>query len=185
MPTTTPIRIDTGDTFRITNVGDRTYTFVWNKRTWRLQPTQSEFVPFDVIRLYFGDPRSIIGTSKSYQDSRGKGEIAKREDEIERLAVLYGVYADGIHELMTKAPACRITTANGDEIVMPIFDPTGATIPGETNPVDINNITDINAVVANLQEQINNLQRHRDNVRANGPNTTDDVEVDGDDIDFA
>lgn len=187
MPVTTPVKIDSGDTFRITNVGTTTYTFVWNRRTWVLQPNQSDFIPFDVVRLYFGDPRSIIGTSRQFQDSKGIGDIPKREDEIRRLAILYGLYEDRVYDVPSKAPLCEIVTAAGDKLVLPINDPTGHTIPNQTNAIDINNIDDLGALIAQQQQQINDLMAHRDHIRDNGPNSTDDVTVDGDDegINFA
>ena len=75
MPTATPIRFDSGDSFRIVNEDEHTITLTWAGKSWTVEPNGTAFVPFDVIRLHFGDPRSIMGHKKVFHDSHGSGTI--------------------------------------------------------------------------------------------------------------
>lgn len=184
MPTTTQVRIDTSDTYRVTNIGDDTVTFVYNKSKKIINPGETQFLNFDVVKLYFGDPRSVVGSTRKFQDSRGTGDIPDRRAEIDRLATLYGIYADK-HRLPTVVPCCKVETASGYELILPAFDPTGENMPKEETQIDVNSITDVQTVLTGLRQQQQLLERRLDLMKNNTPNTTTDVLVDGEDEEFA
>ena len=179
MPVATPIRIDSSDSFRIINESNTTATFIWNKRTWHVEPGQAAFVPFDVVRLYFGDPRSVTGTTKRYRDSKGEGDIPKREEEVRRLCVLYGVYGEDTQRLTDKIPKFSIETASGDKLITPAEDRNGKAVQPKEIAQDIKTVDDLAAIIQQQQLQLNELIRHKEKMVMNGPNTDDDVMVDG------
>jgi hypothetical protein len=104
---TTPVKIDAQDQFKITNMDDRVIKLQWARRRWTLEPSpqglghpgMAAIVPFDVVRLYFGDPRTTPGAKRKVRDSLGEYEIPGREIEIERLANMYGLYQQGMADL--------------------------------------------------------------------------------------
>jgi hypothetical protein len=114
--------------FILTNEGNKELRFTYNRRTWIIPAGEHRVVPFDVVRLYFGDPRSVVGTQQKYQDSDGNnGDIPKREAEIRRLCVFYGLYA-GNEAKLPDHPSVqfvKIQTVDQTEIFCPAVDPDG------------------------------------------------------------
>lgn len=206
MPTSTP-KIDSGSTFMVTNLDDHTLTFSLPKRKFIIEPSKRIIdAPFDLVRIYFGDPRSINGTRRMFDDSTGKGTIATREEEVERLKTHYGVYGedtcgcgcgqpikahsgDGVavrKTLTYVAPKVRVQTTDGDDLYPPILDRKGekgvAAAPLTTD--DLNTVTSVNALIAKQQGQLEELMKWRDSVKVNGKNTTPDVGVDVEEEEF-
>ncbi len=190
MPTATPIKLDTNDNLRITNTGTKTISFVLGRsnpggerRRWVVEPGQFVSVPFDVVRIYFGDPRSIVGSPKRFKDSKEEGIIPDRVEELRRLATLYGLYDQGLETLPQRAPNCRIETFDGDEIITPIVDPHGEFSLGNTGLTssDIKNMTDMTALIARHEKQLDEMRSMMDTMRKNGANIDEEVQVDDDD----
>ena len=153
----TPVTINIEDAFLITNNTDpasvpiewqdsegnwRSWDgildLIWVRRHYIIPPGAQRQVPFDVVRLYFGDPRSVVGEPGKFEDFDGKrGDIAPREKEVQRVAGLWGLYDQNIH-MMQEYPAFAntlITTigtpdAPMTEIFTPAVDPAGTAIYG-------------------------------------------------------
>lgn len=98
-PAATPVVIDTAEVFRIKNVDETVLHLTLGSRRWDIEPGGSAIVPFELIRLWWGDPRSRAGVYGKFSDGKEKGWINKREDEILRLGVKYGTYASDVQTL--------------------------------------------------------------------------------------
>jgi len=148
----TPVTINIEDAFLVTNntdpevcpiewqdsegnwrKWDGVLDLVWVRRHYIIAPGAQRQVPFDVVRLYFGDPRSVVGEPGKFEDFDGKrGDIAKREDEVRRVAGVWGLYDQNIH-MMIEYPvfANTLITTIGTpdapmaEIFTPAVDPAG------------------------------------------------------------
>lgn len=186
------ILIDSGDTFIVTNEGDDPIDRAVYNRRFRIEPGKLALVPFDFIRIYWGDPRSRQGVFTPFCDSREKGWVNKRELEIVRLGVLYGSYAGDVATLLaedwprasplgaTGSPkripqSIQIRNQAGDEIVPPCFDRTGEMVYG-TVKTDSTDLSDEVAYRSHLERQIDELKSRLDNLAPVGGS---DVEVDG------
>lgn len=133
--------IDSGETFRLRNDGDTELELKHGLRTIKIAPKKSGLVPFELIRVWWGDPRSRTGAYTKFSDSVEKGWINKREDEIQRLGVLYGTYASDVATLNDpewppgdprygreprRVPhPVSIQTESGDIVVPACFDTSG------------------------------------------------------------
>lgn len=185
--------IDTGDPLIVTNEHP-TEDLVKEVfgRTYRIPPHRWAIVPFDLVRVFWGDPRSRKGVYTPFCDSREKGWANKREAEITRLGVLYGSYAGDVGALnaaewstnsalgRTGSPKTvphPITVRNqaGDEIVPPAFDRTGEMVYGAVK-TDSADLSDEVAYRNHLERQIDELKSRLDNLAPVGGS---DVEVDG------
>jgi hypothetical protein len=79
-----------GETLRVVNLSTRdTYRFAWNSRQYVLAPGASEFMPFDAVKVYTGDPRATNNVRTS-RDSIGiVSFLPDRATEVRRLRLLY------------------------------------------------------------------------------------------------
>lgn len=121
--------IEPDQQFILTNNGTEDRTFTYAHKKYVVEAGSHKVVPFDVIRLYFGDPRSVAGIEQRYEDPDGNpnARIAIRNKEIDRLSVMYGVYAGNEDKLPTH-PLIRdfvIETLDRVEIFCPAVDPDG------------------------------------------------------------
>jgi hypothetical protein len=196
LPTDSIPQIDSGDSFWIENHHpSRTLTFIWAKIHYNIAPGKKRIVPFEVVCLYFGDPRSKVGTTVPYKDSRGSGTVPERMGEVARLSVRYGVYEQGMESIaeaievenarlaqlnetsvQTMKPLisdnfhARITDLEGHEILTPLFDHDGSVTYGFA--LDDDRSDDIAAIIANYERRLAALE---------GKQTVMDVEGDNDD----
>src|ERR1700722_15751019 len=70
----------------------------WNRREYIIEPGETKQVPFDVVRVHFGDPRSMVGQEQRFPGDEGRiGIIPKRGAQIVRLSIVYGLYQQGAH----------------------------------------------------------------------------------------
>lgn len=167
------------DTYKLTNLSDHSVTYHIPNRKFVIGPTEYSQVPFDLVRIYFGDPRSIPGSRRLFKDAGAEGTIASREEEVTRLKTLYGVYGEDTMKLEDAVPQVLIETFDGIEIVPPAFDRLGIHSPQVgKNIADLQNVTDMAAIVAQHEKQLEEMRRMLDTAKINGPNTEDDVEVD-------
>lgn len=92
--------IDSGDTFRLRNDhATETLTIDFGRRKYVVEPGKTALVPFELIRVWWGDPRARTGQYTKFSDSKESGYINKREAEIARLGVLYGSYVADVASL--------------------------------------------------------------------------------------
>lgn len=184
-PSTNQIRFDSADTFLLTNTGDITLTFKVARQKWVVEPGQQAFVPFTLIQIYFGDPRSVPGSRRMFNDSTGEGTIASREEVVDRLKVFYGVYGEDTAKLEDRIPNCTIRTTTGTTVYTPAVDRTGNHIQAVNNKsvADINSIQDVAAIIAQQERQLEQMRQRMDAMKANGDNSAD-VETDTPDQDM-
>jgi hypothetical protein len=154
--------------------------FVWDAVDYLggLESGQSKLVPFDLVRVYFGDPRSKPRIQQKTEDRRGnKGDIAPRENEVRRLRVLYGAY-DSEGEWLDKiVPLVTIFTADDIEVITVAQDPEGEYVYGHIENEDETH--DVATRLLKLEEQTKMLKAQLRAEEAKGtPNTGDDVTTD-------
>lgn len=139
--------IDTGEMFRLRNDHpDESLVVTHGKRRFTIAPGQTALVPFEVIRVNWGDPRSRPGEFRKFSDSLEDGWVNKREAEIARLGVHYGSYAADVDTLLDpewplgdkrrgivpkRVPwPVSVATEGGDIIVPACFDRAGDAVYG-------------------------------------------------------
>ncbi len=92
--------IDTGELLRVRNDHPELPLVIRHqKRVITIGPGEVGLVPFEPIRVWWGDPRARAGVYVKFSDSLEKGYVNKREDEIRRLGVRYGSYASDVVSL--------------------------------------------------------------------------------------
>lgn len=180
LPRADVLKLDSGKQYFIQNNTDKALTLP-DGRTPLLQYARipypvaaggKEIVPFDVIALIFGDPRSRNGMIQKYKDSRGEGMIQSREAELGRISVFWGVYEQNIAALPNVVPDISIFTLQGQEIVPPCFDPYGDNIYGfEKGPVDTQQ--GAAAQLAAMQESMDQMKAQMDLLISQGDNDAD------------
>jgi hypothetical protein len=180
LPRADVLKLDSGKMYFVQNntskplvlPDGRTPLLRYARIPYPVDPGEKELVPFDVVSLYFGDPRSRNGMIQKFKDSRGEGMIQSREAELGRIAVFWGVYEQGVDTLISVVPDVQITTLNGQEIIPPCFDPYGEYTYGfEKGPID----TQMGAAsaIAAMQEQMDQMKAMMDAMRAGGDNDAD------------
>jgi hypothetical protein len=180
LPRADALKLDSGKMYFITNntlrplttPDGRTPLLRYAKIPYPLGPGEKEIVPFDLIALYFGDPRSRNGMVQKFKDSKGSGMIQSREAELSRIAVLWGVYEQGVDSLAQVVPDITVATLNGQEVVPPCFDPWGEFTYGfEKGPVDTQ--SGAAAQIAAMQDQMDQLKAQMEAMMAGGDNDAD------------
>lgn len=184
--------IDTGETFRIRNDHPtEPLVLEHGKRKFRIEPGKSGLVPFEIIRVWWGDPRAREGRYEKFADSYEAGYVNMREKEITRLGILYGTYSTDVGQLNDpewpvgdarrgivpkRIPwPVTVTTEAGERIV-----PAGLDLTGE----------DIYPAVRAESEDLNDEVQYRDHLtsridqlteklrKLEGLGEVDDTEVD-------
>lgn len=190
-------KIDSNDFFFITNTGTDIVRFRWDGLEYAIDPGGRKLVPFDVVCLNYGDPRSRVGGTQGYEDSKGKGVVPDRDLEVLRLSVLYGVYEQGAQDILSYIEVeNRRLTLNGDlplstpnihvkitttddpgvEIIPPLFDPKGTYAAGYTpdNPQS----NDIAVLLGQYQDRIEHLEKMIEVSDRTGHDNTGEIPVD-------
>jgi hypothetical protein len=192
LPRADPLKIDSAEFFWIENIGTKPLRYQWAKVVYGIAPSEKKYLPFPIVALYYGDPRSRIGMVQNFQDSTGEGQVPERNSELMRLCVRYGVYEQGmeaIHETMQTnivngdhSPLddrnfyVTITNAEGQEIFPPLFDPKGEFVYGFTK--DMQKSGDVATIIDNLQAQIDELRRDKEAMDVRGYDNNEDIGVD-------
>jgi hypothetical protein len=164
--------LDTGLQYYVENLTDtpltlpdnRTPLLRYDRIAYNCNAHQKVIVPWPVVALYFGDPRSQHGTTVEASDSRGKHYVPARGDELLRLSVFYGVYEEGVDKLINVVPNVRVTTLDGIEIIPPCFDPDGDFIYGFERNMERS--SDVATLIDQLERQSNHLQQQLDDLKA-------------------
>ena len=168
--------LDTGQHYYVQNNTDsrltmpdgRTDLLRFARVAYRCEPGDKAIVPWEVIALYFGDPRSQMDKILKAEDSRGEHQVPMRGTELLRLSVYWGVYEQGVDALAEVIPDVTITTLTGIEIVPPCFDPYGEHVYGYQRSMQKS--TDIATLMGDLQEQLDELRTKYDSIQVNGDN---------------
>lgn len=155
----------------------RTPLFRYARIDYPLAPGEKTIVPFDIISLYFGDPRSRNGMIQKFMDSRGEGVIPTREAELGRIAVFWGVYEDGVDRLANVCPDVTFSTLEGFDIVPPCFDPFGDHVYGFEKNTDTTQ-SGVAATIESMQTQIDQLMAMQSAMSDRGQDNDVDVEED-------
>lgn len=194
--------IDSADMFYVENHStENNVTFGWANRMYTIGPMKKRLVPFDVICLYFGDPRSQVGQIVPFTDSTGSGHVPERYSEVKRLCVRYGVYEQGMDDikgswdienarliadnkpaLRGEAFDCIITTETGEVIIPPLFDHEGTESNVGFNIGDQSS-DDVATVLNNLRNRIDQLETQKDALEDRG-GANDDEGIDFDNPDL-
>jgi hypothetical protein len=177
LPRADILKLDSGKMYFIQNNTTRPLTYPDGRTPllkyagvpYPLASNQKEIIPFDLISMWFGDPRSRNGMIQKYKDSRGEGTIQSREAELSRISILWGVYEHGIDTLANVVPDVTISTLQGQEIVPPCFDPFGEHSYGfEKGPIDTQQGA-ASQIIA-MQEQMDQLRAQMDALLETGDN---------------
>lgn len=137
-----------------------TLHLIYARRPIDIPVGASAQVPFDHARKHFGDPRSVPNEFLRYEDFDGKkGDIPPRNQEVHRLAGLYGLYDQDSH-LLPNHPfvaGIKITTVGtptepAREVFFPAMDPEGEVgIYGRQKPQEQSN--DIATLLAEMRAE--------------------------------
>jgi hypothetical protein len=162
--------IQPDDLFQMTNLEDHPLRFTVASKTYAVGPGQTVYVPFDLVRLYFGDPRSGV-MERTYKDEQGnRMHIPSRANELKRLTVWHGVAQRGndikakaekegtalppLPTLEDVAPKVKLVDDAGNEIQSVVTDPTGKEVV-ET----VANLNDPASLAAEVARQRQVLER--------------------------
>jgi hypothetical protein len=136
MPTQARPEVKVGDILKCTNEGTRIFRGIWDAVDYVIPPFAEDFMPFEAVKLFFGDPRSTDKV-RSVHDIRGiVGFLPDRPAEVRRLRLLYdhgfGDYTgkegpDVVWE-KNKIPAIKVETLKGERVWTVIDDPEGTTV---------------------------------------------------------
>lgn len=192
------INIDTGDHFWIENThATETIHLQWARKPYDVLPGDQVLVPFEVVSLFYGDPRSRVGVIQQYADSTGSGQVPERMAEVQRLCVRYGVYEQGMEDIHESLSAesirlqhegrrplsdvnfyARILTADKQsEIIPPLLDAKGEMHYGFTKSVQRSD--DIATLMISMQDQLDSLRAQQEALLERGADNDDsDVETD-------
>lgn len=159
-----------------TNNGSKPIFWKLDGREVGLPPGQAVTVPFEVVRINLGDPRSGEA-DRIATDGNEKVRINSRANELKRLNMLYGqgIRQQEEHRTVTLAevaPDVTITTVAGDPVDTPITDPGGNNV--QAVPVSLDTPDALAARVAQMQRDLDNLLAQK-SALDNEP--TDDAEV--------
>jgi hypothetical protein len=202
LPTGAVPNIDSGDSFWIENHHPtETLKFVWSKIHYNIAPGKKRIVPFEVVCLNFGDPRSRVGSAVPYKDSRGHGTVPERMGEVRRLSIRYGVYEQGMDNiaeaveienaklaqldaqgfqsykpLITTNFHAVITDLEGNRIITPLFDHDGSITYGFS--LDDEKSNDIAQIIANYERRLAALEGKESVMDINGDNDDDGIAID-------
>lgn len=187
--------IDTAEVFRLRNDSEtEALDLSLNGRTFKVAPGKSALVPFELIRIYWGDPRSRPEVYTKFSDGKERGYVNKREDEISRLGNLYGSFATDVASLLDPAfppnsdrygetkhvpHPVSVRTEAGETITLPCFDQKGDKVYAavQTDTVDLN---DQVVYRQHLEEKMDALRAELEDIRNGGVgNGADDTTVDG------
>lgn len=134
--------VNIGDFVSVKNNEPQDIVLQYGKR-YIIKAGKTGMVPFECAKLWYGDPRSMESKMRLTIGPPEAGVfewIPSRREEIERLAILYGVYnankltgtGRGTENagILDNMMDVTVTTLDGDEIVFPCSDPDGTkTLP--------------------------------------------------------
>lgn len=125
-------------------------TLTWNNRAFVIREGEDGFVPFDLAKLYFGDPRSLEDVIRIKDDNGNDMIVADRAAEVRRLQQYWQSAAfgtnnvrfreylpgdrsfidEGISDLL---PNIEVYTLSGERVYMVTDDPYGDHVVAATS----------------------------------------------------
>jgi hypothetical protein len=167
----------------VTNHGSTALNWKLDGRPYTVPAGATMHVPFDVVRINLGDPRSGE-QARVAMDGNDKIRIASRKDELKRLDVLYGVGAkimiasqkgEATTTLQDEAPNVTVTDAEGAPLSTVVDDPGGEN-PAPI-PVSLDTTEAVAAQIAQQQKQLDQLlERQKALEAAQNPDGTPGVD---------
>lgn len=128
--------VGVGSIVKVQNIGDRIFRGWWDLAEYVIPPNGTEFMPFEAMKLFFGDPRAIDKV-RSQRDNKGLvAFLPDRAGEVRRLRLMYdhgfGEYTgkegpDVVWE-HNKIPHVRVETLDGVQIMTVLDDPAGRSV---------------------------------------------------------
>src|SRR5215472_12677419 len=135
MPATQP-QVKVGDILKVENVGSRIFRGMWDMVDYVIAPFQHDFLPFEAVKLFFGDPRATDKV-RSVHDVRGiVGFLPDRPAEVRRLRLMYdhgfgdytGKEGPDIVWDPQKIPLMEVYTLQNERVWTVLDDPVGTTV---------------------------------------------------------
>lgn len=161
---------------RLTLPDGRTDFLRYARIAYRCEAGEETIVPWAVIALYFGDPRSQMDKIHKAEDSQGEHMVPMRPAELLRLSVFYGVYEQGVDAIAAMVPDVTIKTLTGVEIIPPVFDPYCEHVYGFQRSMQKSN--DVATLIGELQGQIDSLNARYDSINVNGQDNDAAIPID-------
>lgn len=134
-----------GDILKCTNEGTKLFRGQWDLVDYVIPAGGSDYLPFEAVKLFFGDPRSTDST-RSYRDARGiVGYIRDRSTEVRVLRLMYGhgfgdyTGKEGPEVVweQDRIPHVKVETLKGERIWTVLDDPAGTSVlPATTTQAD-------------------------------------------------
>lgn len=189
-PNPSATALDSGDMLRIRNDEDTVLDIVFERKRYVVEPNQTALVPFILVCHFWGDPRARNGRLEKFSDSREKGWVPRREDELRRLGGKYGTYSEDTEVLNAEewdpnsafagTPKARphrvsIQTDDGRVVVPVCFDTSGEMV----YPALRNESEDLNDEVMyreHLEREMDKLKEQMRELQGRG--AEDDATVD-------
>lgn len=139
-----------GDWVKVTNHEEDDIIFRYSSKDYRVRAGMENMVPFEVVKHYYGDPRSQLQKYRLAIDENTTEWIEDRATQLQALSVMYGVYdpnnISGLDERdgegnVNHRPGMRdimkrvtVTTLDGEELVFPVDDPfCNKSLPAESD----------------------------------------------------
>ena len=150
--TATQPQVKIGDILAVSNVGTRIFRGQWDMVDYVIPPGGSDFLPFEAVKLFFGDPRSTDQV-RSARDARGLVSfLADRPAEVRRLRLLYShgfgdfTGKEGVEQVWEddKIPHVKVETLQGERVWTVLDDPAGSSVlPALVTQADDDRLRDI------------------------------------------
>ncbi len=181
--------LDSGEMLRIRNEEDKVLDIVFERKRYVVEPGQTGLVPFALVCHFWGDPRSRFGEFGKFSDSKERGWVPKREDELKRLGGKYGTYSEDIEVLnaeewdphspfvgTSKARPHRVSIQTDDgKVVIPVcFDTSGEAV----YPAIKNDSEDLNDQQTRYEHLMSQMDKLKEQMRTLQGISSDDAEVD-------
>lgn len=184
LPRQSGTTLDTGQHYFVQNNTDerltlpdgRTDFLRYARVAYRCEAREKVIVPWAVIALYFGDPRSQNDKIHRAEDSQGEHMVPMRMAELLRLSVFYGVYEQGVDVIAGMVPDVTISTLTGTEIIPPCFDPYGEHIYGFQRSMQKS--SDIATLMGQMQDELDELRARYDSIQVLGQDNDGAIPVD-------
>ena len=139
-------RLTVGAIVKVTNEHpSRLFRGMWDMAEYVIPPGGTDFMPFEAMKLFFGDPRATSQV-RSMRDSRGLAAfLPDRAGEVRRLRLLYdhgfgdytGREGPDIVWIRDKIPWMKVETLDGVRIYTVLDDPAGThTLPAQTTEAE-------------------------------------------------
>lgn len=152
MDTSAQPQVKVGDILKVTNIGRKLFRGQWDLVDYVIPPGGTDFMPFEAMKLFFGDPRST-NQVRSMRDSRGiTSFLPDRQTEVRRLRLLYshgfgdftGNEGSDVVWEQDKIPHIEVRTLNDERIYTVLDDPAGSSVlPALTSQADESRLRDV------------------------------------------